>query len=53
VLLAALLCEFDVAPVQGHTPQEIDQIVLTSSNGLPVRVTPRRALQTTSNLGRM
>ena len=44
VLLAALLCEFDSAHVEGHTPQEIDNLVLTSDNGLPVRLTPRRAL---------
>jgi cytochrome P450 len=44
VLLAALLCEFDVAPVPGHTPQVIDGLLLTSANGLPVCITPRRAL---------
>ena len=42
VLLAALLVEFDLAPVEeGHTPRETDRVTLTSANGLPVRVTPR------------
>jgi cytochrome P450 len=36
VLLAALLCEFDLAPVEGHIPQETDRVTLTSANGLPV-----------------
>jgi cytochrome P450 len=35
VLLAALLCEFDMSLVEGHTPQEVDRVVLTSANGLP------------------
>jgi cytochrome P450 len=36
VLLAALLCEFDMAPVEGHIPQEVGLVTLTSANGLPV-----------------
>jgi alkane 1-monooxygenase len=43
VLIAALLCEFEMSPVEGHTPLETDRIVLTSDNGLPVRITPRGA----------
>merc|ERR1712046_219426 len=38
-LLAAILLEFEVLPAV-HQPEEVDQVVLTSRNGLPVKFRP-------------